>query len=262
MKPVLLCLHGWGGSKESFTELRAALKGADLEILTPDLPGFGDEPEPDHPWTTDDYADWVVRWLHRRLRVTSDELRGQRIFLLGHSHGGRIAIKLAARLHPATCNPQRETFPIDHLFLCAPAGIRHPRHFKRILGLLLAKTGRFFLSIPGLNLLQPLGKKLLYTLVRVHDYEKASPVMRETLINVSREDLTPLLHLITMPTDIFWGEDDRMTPVSDATVLANGIPGAKGKKHLFPGVRHNLHRVRAMEIANVIWSQAMGSEQC
>jgi len=24
MKPILLCLHGWGGSKESFTELRAA----------------------------------------------------------------------------------------------------------------------------------------------------------------------------------------------------------------------------------------------
>ncbi len=56
MKHVLVCLHGWGGSKESFTELREALKDSGVEILTPDLPGFGSEPEPDHPRTTNDYA--------------------------------------------------------------------------------------------------------------------------------------------------------------------------------------------------------------
>ena len=252
MKPVLLCLHGWGGTKESFTELRQALQGVDLEILTPDLPGFGDEPEPPRAWTTDDYADWVVRWYEATQQKRINEVTNQRIFLLGHSHGGRIAMKLASRL---TTRPSAHpTIPIHHLFLCAPAGIRHPRHFKRILGLTLAKTGKFFLSIPGLNLLAPLGRKFLYRLVRVHDYEKASPVMRETMIKVTAEDLRPILNSITVPTDIFWGTDDRMTPVSDAAVLADGIPGAQGRKHLFPGVRHNVHRVCATEIGKVILS--------
>ena len=66
-RPVLVCLHGWGGSKESFTELRAVLKGEPIEILTPDLPGFGKEPEPKKPWTTDDYANWVEEWIKEQM---------------------------------------------------------------------------------------------------------------------------------------------------------------------------------------------------
>jgi len=233
MNPVLLCLHGWGGDKASFTELRDALKDADIEVLAPDLPGFGAEPEPSHAWTTDDYADWVEEWLKKRPAA-------ERLFVLGHSHGGRIAIKLAVR----------DSLPVEHLYLCAAAGIRHPRHFKRIAGLLLAKTGKFFLSIPGLKQLKPLGKKLLYKLVRVHDYEKASPVMRDTLIRVTQEDLRPLLHLVRTPADIFWGKDDGMTPVTDAHIMHKNIAGSR--LHLFPGIRHRVHREKAADIAAVI----------
>lgn len=238
MKPLLLCLHGWGGSKESFTELRAALAGVDIEILTPDLPGFGDEPEPERAWTNDDYADWVEKWLGTRHKAQDTKL-----LLLGHSHGGRIAIKLAAR-----------NFPIAHLYLCASAGIRHPRHFKRVIGLTLAKTGKFFLSIPGMKVLQPIAKKLLYKLVRVHDYEKASPIMRQTMINVAEEDLRPLLSLIKIPADIFWGTDDQLTPVSDAHVMHDGIKDSH--LHIYENVRHRVHRDRAKEIAEVIIDSA------
>ena len=99
MPTTLLCLHGWGGSKESFTELREALKDSDITILTPDLPGFGSEPEPSRPWTTDDYAEWVAEWLRSNRPPLPNPLptgEGKtRLFLLGHSHGGRIVIKLA-----------------------------------------------------------------------------------------------------------------------------------------------------------------------
>lgn len=249
MKKVLVCLHGWGGSKESFTELCEALKDADIAILIPDLPGFGSEPEPKVPWTTDDYADWVERWIDERL-ATSDQRSA--ISLLGHSHGGRIALKLAARqgansqLPIANCR-------IEHLFLCAPAGIRHPRHFKRILGLTLAKTGKFFLSIPGFKKLEPLGKKFLYRLVRVHDYEQASPVMRETMIRVSAEDLRPILKEINLPIDLFWGTEDRMTPYSDALLMEKELRGSV--LHTYPGIRHRVHRDRATEIAQIIRTQ-------
>lgn len=235
-----MCLHGWGGSKESFSELREALKGSSIEVLTPDLPGFGQEPEPRKPWSVDDYADWVENWLkhHYQLSTTNYQLH-----ILGHSHGGRIAMKLAAR----------KTFPIAHLFLCAPAGIRRPRHLKRILGLILAKTGKFFLAIPGLRALKPLGRALLYSLVRVHDYERASPLMRATLMRVTREDLRPVLGRITVPTDIFWGTADRMTPIADAHVIHAGIKGSR--LHTFKGTRHNVHCERAREIAEVIFSR-------
>ena len=231
-KPTLVCLHGWGGSKESFTELRQALQGVDIHILTPDLPGFGQEPEPEKPWTVDDYADWAGHYIQKHVDGP--------FILLGHSHGGRMGIKLATR----------NTLPIEHLILCAAAGIRHPRHFKRIAGLTLAKSGDLFLSIPGCKKLKPLGKKLLYKLVRVHDYERASPVMRQSLIKISKEDLRPLLKNITTPTDIFWGIEDKMTPCSDAKIMKREIPHSA--LHEFEGTRHSVHRERAVEIARCI----------
>jgi pimeloyl-ACP methyl ester carboxylesterase len=235
MSTNLLCLHGWGGSKESFTELRQALKGTDITLYTPDLPGFGDTPEPSSPMTVDGYADWVLKYI-------KEQGIKNNTFLLGHSHGGRIAIKLVTEknLEPA------------HLFLCAAAGIRHPRHFKRAIGLMLAKGGKILFSIPGLKSLEPLGKKVLYKLVRVHDYEKASDVMRKTLIKVSQEDLRPNLKDIHIPTDLFWGIDDGMTPFSDAKIMEQEIPNAI--LHRYPGVRHRVHRDKAEEIASIIQS--------
>lgn len=233
-KPVLLCLHGWGGSKESFTELRAALKGRDVKILTPDLPGFGKEPEPARPWTVTDYAQWVEHWLGKQ-KISEP------IHLLGHSHGGRIALKIAFR----------GKIKLRHLYLCAAAGIRHRRTLKRSLGLTLAKPGKFLLSLPGLKQLDAVGKKALYKLLRVHDYERASPVMRQTMINVTQEDLTALLPSIKVSTDIFWGTKDTMTPVSDGKLMHAKIK--KSELHLFPDAKHRIHRDKAQEIAAVIF---------
>lgn len=251
-KHTLVCLHGWGASKDSYTELREALQNEDITLLTPDFPGCGEEPEPAAPMTVDDYADWVENYISEHVSSPYS--------LICHSHGGRVAIKLLSRL--CEDNVQRSTFNVesstlkvakpDHLYLCASAGIRHPRHFKRIVGLTLAKTGKFFLSIPGFKLLQPVAKKLLYKLVRVHDYEKASPIMQQTMILVCKPDLRSLLSSITIPTDIFWGEQDGMTPISDAHVMHKEI--ADSKLHTFPDVRHRVHRDKAAEIAALISS--------
>ncbi|MDD5739251.1 MAG: alpha/beta hydrolase, partial [Candidatus Peribacteraceae bacterium] len=229
MKPVLLCLHGWGGSKESFAELKAMLEGEDVLILTPDLPGFGLEPEPDRPWSVDDYADWVEAWLQRNAPT-----EGCSTLLLGHSHGGRIAIKLATRPQlPAT------SYQLQHLYLCAAAGIRH-RSLKRSVGKVLAGIGRVLFAIPGLSKLEPYAKKLLYKVLREHDYEQASSVMRQTLAKVTAEDLTPLLPKITIPTDLFWGENDTYTPVKDGYTMHNAIRGSV--LHTFAATRHRVHR--------------------
>ncbi|ALM09989.1 MAG TPA: hypothetical protein DEB30_03020 [Candidatus Peribacter riflensis] len=239
MQPVLLCLHGWGGSKESFDELKAALDGEDLLILTPDLPGFGLEPEPDRPWSVDDYANWVEVYLQKTLRPTP--YAQSPLLLLGHSHGGRIAIKLAAR--------QTNSYKLDHLYLCAAAGIRH-RSLKRLLGRMLAGIGRALFAIPGLSKLEPFAKRMLYKLLREHDYERASPIMRQTLARVTAEDLTSLLPKIAVPTDLFWGEDDTYTPIAHGRLMHEGIRGSV--LHTFEGTRHRVHRDRALEIASVI----------
>lgn len=236
---TLLCLHGWGGSSASFQELRDALKSDAVTVLTPDLPGFGDEPDPATPWTVDDYADWVTEYLKKQ------NVNGP-FFLLGHSHGGRISIKLAAR----------KTLPIEHMYLCAAAGMRRRRYAKRVLGLLLSKIGHALFALPGVKSLEPKAKKLLVKFVGSHDYDKASDLMKKTLVLVTKENLEPLLPAIGVPTDIFWGEDDRQTPVADARILHEGI--ANSGLTVFPGVRHRVHRDKAGEIAAVIRRQMAG----
>lgn len=238
MTKTVVALHGWGGSQESWTQLREALTGKDVELYTPDLPGFGNEPEPQKPFTVDDYADWVIAWITNN--VPEHSLKP--LTLIGHSHGGRTLIKIVTR--------KQLPFTIEHLVLCASAGIRHPRHFKRILGLTLAKTGKFFMKIPGLKSLAPLARKILYKLVRVHDYEKASPLMQTTLQLVTKEDLRNVLPQITVRTDLFWGKQDGMTPYSDALIMHKAIPNST--LHSFNDVRHAVHRAAAKEIAEVV----------
>lgn len=242
MKPILLCLHGWGGSKESFTELREALadtphhahgSGAgQVEILTPDLPGFGSEPEPPKPWGIDEYAEWVEEWLKKNALHP--------LYLLGHSLGGQIAVKLALR----------GNLPIHHLFLCAPAAIRPHFSLRRTAGYIIAKCGRTLLGLPGLSLLQPLLRNTLYCLMRVHDYEKASAIMQKTMIRVTHQDLTAELHKITVPTDLFWGTDDRLTPLKNGFLMQKLILGST--LHTYPATRHSVHRDRPREIAAII----------
>lgn len=235
MTPVLLCLHGWGGSQESFAELRAALTDAPLTILTPDLPGFGGAPEPKEPWGIEDYAQWVETWLQDSGFRLQDPL-----LLLGHSFGGQIAVQLAAR----------GSLSITHLYLCAAAAIRPRFSLKRSIGFVVAKAGRGLLRVPGLGGLHSVFRALLYKLMRVHDYERASPVMQKTMLNITHDDLTPLLSSIAIPTDLFWGTDDKMTPLKNGRQMVAHLPA--GTLHVFPGVRHAVHRSRAAAIAAVI----------
>lgn len=250
MNPVLLCLHGWGGSKESFAELRAALDGEELTILTPDLPGFGAEPEPARPWSVDDYTDWVEQWLSTQYKVRRMQY-AEPLLLLGHSHGGRIAIKLASRLSSNKRVNESTSQQIDHLYLCAAAGVRRPS-LKRTIGLILAKCGKLIFAIPGVKNLAPIARKMLYKVLREHEYERASPIMRHTHAKVTAEDLTPLLSSITVPTDLFWGENDTQTPIANGRLMHERIAGSV--LHTFEGTRHRVHRDRAQEIASVILS--------
>lgn len=160
--------------------------------------------------------------------------------LLGHSLGGQIAVKLALRGH----------LPIRHLFLAAPAAIRPRISLRRTAGYVIAKCGRTILMAPGLSRLQPLLRILLYKMIRVHDYERASPVMQRTMLRVTHEDLTRELPHITIPTDIFWGIDDRTTPLKKGILMQKLIPHSS--LHTYPETRHAVHRDRAREIAAVI----------
>ena len=86
--PVLVVLQGWGTGMEIYDSVAAAVNDR-YRVVQFDLPGFGASDEPREPWNVDAYADFFCCFM--------EELGIKKASLLGHSYGGRIIIKLAAR---------------------------------------------------------------------------------------------------------------------------------------------------------------------
>jgi pimeloyl-ACP methyl ester carboxylesterase len=85
---AVVFLHGWALGQRSYKRALKRLVQLGCRVYAPAMPGFGGTPNlPDSP-TFDGYADWVARFLDA---VGVDEPA----FVVGHSFGGGVAIKLA-----------------------------------------------------------------------------------------------------------------------------------------------------------------------
>lgn len=82
----LVFVHGFMGGARQWAGQRAAL-GARYHIITPDLPGFGDNAHLDAPDSIAGFARWVLADLRARGIA--------RFGLVGHSMGGMIAQEMA-----------------------------------------------------------------------------------------------------------------------------------------------------------------------
>ncbi|NLL37276.1 MAG: alpha/beta hydrolase [Fretibacterium sp.] len=205
---TVLFLHGWGVDHSSFGEAFERTRGH-YRVCALDLPGFGRSEEPPAAWGVGDYADFVLAFLAER------EIR--EAVLVGHSFGGRIAIKLAAL---------QGALQVPKLVLVDSAGVPPVRTLSQRLRTFFYKTARRLLSIPPLRE-RTSGFIERWRIRRAStDYRNASPRMRECLVRVVNEDLTPLMPLISCPTLLIWGENDTATPVSDARVMERLIPDA------------------------------------
>lgn len=188
MEKRIVLLPGWGAGGDKLVSLATKLKHRGWQTLIIDLPGFT-APAPAAVWGVDHYADYV------QAKIRKHWPKGAIVF--GHSFGGRVAIKLAARHTPGLAG----------LVLCAPGGLSRPLAFKRWGWAALAKVGKF------LGLYR--WRKLLYRVVGEHDYERSTGVMREVFKKVVGEDLRTQLEKITVPTLILWGQQDRVVPIRD-----------------------------------------------
>ncbi len=205
--PVLL-LHGWGSSLEPYRRL-IDLLATKYFVIALDMPGFGKTAEPERPYNVDDYVDFVLDFL-KQFSIT-------KVSLVGHSFGGRVIIKMANRQLP---------FAIDKIVLVDSAGIRPKPSKKRSAKQLLYKAGKWFATRKLIAKTCPGLLEKLRVKFGSADYAAASPMMRQCLVRVVNEDLTHLLPGIQAPTLLVWGENDTATPLSDAKLMEQRIPGA------------------------------------
>ncbi len=191
----IVLLHGWGQNIAMMRPLGDLFQDK-YKITILDLPGFGESKEPVEPWSIDDYVDCLNLFLK--------ELKVKKPILMGHSFGGRVAIAYSAN------------YKVHKLCLFGSPCMRNRELTTK------EKTLKALKKIPFLNNLAEVAKNYIGS----RDYKAASPIMRQTLVNVINQDLTDCAKNIMVPTLLIWGELDTEAPVDEARELEKIIPDA------------------------------------
>lgn len=185
----ILLLHGWGQNIEMMKPIGDNFC-ENYKITILDLPGFGESKEPPVPWKIDDYELLLEEFI--------DKLKIKKPIVIGHSFGGRLAIRYSANN------------PIEKLVLFGSPCIRIQE--KLPLNVRILKKLK---QLPGMNSLGEFMKNYIGS----RDYKAASPVMRQTLVEVVNEDLSGYAKQIEEPTLLIWGDNDTEAPLNEAKEL-------------------------------------------
>lgn len=223
-KPLLI-LHGWGSKSDNWQKVGEMLAKNGIKVIIPDLPGFGQSDKPQTAWDLDDYCDFVEEFVK--------VLNLDKFYLLGHSFGGEIAVKYNLRF------PEK----IDKLFLVSASCIR-TRNLKKKLLYILSKVFKIFSFIPFLR------KAFYRFVVGKSDYLSTEGVMRDTYLKIIAEDLSNILSQVQAVTIIIWGEEDSITPISDARKINSKIKNSK--LEILSGFDHDLNLKGPEELAEAI----------
>jgi pimeloyl-ACP methyl ester carboxylesterase len=213
-KGTLLFLHGWGSNSTLWFTSCMPLSEKGYELYFLDLPGFGKSELPKQPFHLDDYVHIVTQFIHK--------LEIPKPTVIGHSFGGKTAIRLAAKNKAL----------LNGLVLVDSSGLPHTT-FSTQTKIKIAHTVKPIMDLP---FMQGIRSHLL-RMAGSDDYI-ATPGLRETFVNIISEHVEFDLPNIDAPTLIIWGgnDDNTYTPVSDVSVLHRLIPGAEA--HIIQGAGH------------------------
>lgn len=204
--PVLL-LHGWGSSFDVYKGIISAL-GDHCRLVAVNFPGCGQSETMKEPWNLDNYCDFVLKFI-RAVNLSNP-------IMIGHSHGGRVILKMSAC---GMVNPPK-------IVLLDSAGLIPKKSFKQKFRAKSFKAIKKTLTLPVIkNYSQGLLDK-----ARAYygsaDYNAAPEVLRNTLVSLVNTDLRDIIHNISCPTLLIWGDKDTATPLSDAKIIESLIPDA------------------------------------
>lgn len=216
---VLVVLQGWGTEMSLYDSVAAAVNDR-YRVIQFDLPGFGNSDEPREPWNVDAYADFFCSFM--------EALGIKKAVLLGHSYGGRVIIKLAAR--------ESIPFEITKIVLVDSAGVMPERSASQKFKVRMYKIKRNFLTSKPVHSMFPEVIDYWMSKQGSEDYRNASPMMKKCLVMAVNEDLQHLMPSVKQEVLLVWGDLDMDTPIGDAHKMEEKMPNAalvvlKGTDH-------------------------------
>ena len=224
MKKIYI-LHGWTYKKDKWEYFVAGLQDLGYDVVFPNIPGLTGPI--DKPWDLSHYVDWLRGILAKETEP---------VILLGQSNGGRIAISYASKY------PEK----VSELILIDSAGVYHDdffTNFKKSFLKTVAKFGKVFTHSETI-------RKVFYKMIGVRDYQRANPIMRETMQNLIKVDSIPDAKKINLPVLLIWGKLDKTTPLSDGKAFAEAFP--KAKLEVINGAMHSPQITHPEEVLSII----------
>lgn len=210
-RPDIIILHGWNLSGSRFRALADVFEKAGHRVYTPDLPGFGGEKAPNKPWHVVDYAEFLKTFL--------DAHRIRQPVIIGHSFGGRVALKFS-QIYPES---------VSRIILTGTPGFSPVPTGKLWAFLAISKVGGLLFALPVLHVFADRARRFLYYVAGAREFIRAEGVMRDTFKHIVRDDLTVSMETLHLPCLLVWGEFDTIVPLSIARRMEESIPGARLK---------------------------------
>ena len=207
-----------GNADKSTLTLLSTLKGKKIFLFG--TAGFGGSDEPKEPWDVDGFADFFCRFM--------EVMQVKQATLIGHSYGGRVIIKLAAR--------ESIPFEITNIILIDSAGVLPVRTTAQKWKIRKYKILKKFLNMKLIYAMFPEVIDDWRSRQGSADYRNATPMMRQCMVKAVNEDLTELLPKIRQEVLLIWGDQDTATPIRDAHIMEEKIPNCG--LAVIPGTGH------------------------
>lgn len=217
----IVLLHGWGQNIEMMKPLGDRLC-QNYKITIIDFPGFGDSPEPESAWNIEEYTNMLENVI-KKLSI-------KKPILIGHSFGGRVAIKYAS-LHS-----------VEKLVLLASPCVRIKNNTRDLKTKILKSIKR----LPGMDKIGEYAKNFIGS----RDYKQATPLMRQILVNTVNEDLTECAKKIKVPTLLIWGDQDTEATLEEGKMLENLLED--GGLVVLDGCTHYAYLEALPRVINII----------
>ena len=235
----LLFLHGGGGAGVWLPFFKTL--AAKFDVIVPEHPGFGRSDTPEWLDNVGDYANFYLEFI--------DKLGLKDVNLVGTSLGGWIAADLAVR----------DSSHLNTLTLVAPAGI----HVNGV------PKGDIFLWTPEQSVRNLVADQGLADniLAMQPDEDERRRRMKNALMlakvgwqpRLYDPNLRKWLHRIKKPTQIIWGDSDKVIPAAYGPAYRDLIPGSK--LEVFKNCGHLPHIEKADDSAALITKFIEGSKR-
>ncbi|HEU4836381.1 MAG TPA: alpha/beta hydrolase [Pyrinomonadaceae bacterium] len=222
--PAIVLIHGFASSTLVWSKVFLQFAAAGYRVIAPDMLGYGYSAKPRN-------GEYTIAGQAKLLTGLLDALRIPRAIFIGSSYGGAVA---------ATCAldyPDR----VEKLILVGTVNNNRPREFMlmRVFGSPLVGDVVSPLLIGSRRLLRRRMKRVYDRHAWAMDERRvdarhlplrAAGTQRAIINTVRRWDAERIsrdAHLITQPTLLLWGENDREIPLADGERLHAEIQGSR-----------------------------------